>query len=339
MQQLKKLEQLLLGSGASFVGYSDVTGKTGYSFNNLHYAVTIGIRLSEAIIDEITDKPTFTYFHHYRTVNSLLDQIALRGVLFIQSIGFNAAAVPASQTVNDVDAPYSAIFPHKTAAVMSGLGCIGKNGLFIHKKYGPRVRLATVLTDMPVAAILFAKTGNLSHGHTSNTAIKPVESFVCGNTTNPETEQDKDFSYGNVTNSNTKLDKNFVCGNIINTDTEQGRNSISANTVNTVSEQNEDFVFGHNNNNVAAGTENREDQLGVTTSSAISEGLSLCIGCDRCVKACPAMALTGVQWHEGITRDEMVDAKACSDYMNSKFKHIGRGSVCGICIRVCPVHF
>jgi len=230
MQQLEELERLLSESGATFTGYSDVTGKTN-CFNNLHYAITIGVRLSDAIIDEISDKPTFTYFHHYRTVNALLDQIALKGTLFIQDHGFNAAAVPASQTVNDTGMPYSAIFPHKTAAVLAGLGSIGKNGLFIHKTYGPRVRLATILTDMPV------------------TAEKPSSSSMTG------------------------ADKT----------------------------------------------------------------VSPCTGCNLCVEACPAMALTGRQWHEGIARDEIVDARACSDYMNAKFKHIGRGSVCGICIRVCPV--
>jgi len=260
-QQLDELRRLILGSGATFVGFSDVAGKTGYSFKNLHYAITIGIRLSDAIIDEISDKPTYTYFHHYRTVNSLLDQTALRGTLFIQSLGYGAAAVPASQTVNDVGAQYSAIFPHKTAAVLSGLGCIGKNGLFLHKQYGPRVRLATILTDMPVVS---GKTED----HTADSAA------------------------GCMTG---RGDGNGVPSRRAGASPEKGGNGAP-------------------------------------------EIPSLCLDCDRCVKACPAMALTGKQWHEGIPRDEIVDAKACSDYMNSKFKHIGRGSVCGICIRVCPVY-
>ncbi|MDP4147226.1 MAG: hypothetical protein Q8936_22580 [Bacillota bacterium] len=39
-------------------------------------------------------------------------------------------------------------FSHKYAAVKSGLGWIGKNGLLITKKYGPRVRLSTILIDL-----------------------------------------------------------------------------------------------------------------------------------------------------------------------------------------------
>jgi epoxyqueuosine reductase QueG len=37
------------------------------------------------------------------------------------------------------------LFPHKTVAVQSGLGWIGRNSLLITEEYGPRVRIATVL--------------------------------------------------------------------------------------------------------------------------------------------------------------------------------------------------
>ncbi len=223
MQNHEELTRLLKEMGATFVGFAEVKGKTQGSFSNLHFAVSVGLRLSDAILDEISDKPTFTYFHHYRSANTLLDQITFRGLLFIQQQGFNAVAVPASQTVNDSSGPHMGIFPHKTAAVKAGLGRIGKNGLFLHDKYGPRVRLATLLTDMelPVAGAV-QKSG--------------------------------------------------------------------------------------------------------------------CHSCSRCVDACPAMALTGKEWSEGVAREELVDAKACSDYMGTKFKHIGRGSVCGICVKVCPAY-
>lgn len=240
----QKLTELLIDSGASFVGFSDVAGKLASRIQHLHYAVTAGVRLSDAIIDEITDKPTFTYFHHYRTVNALLDQVALRGLTYIQRHNYNAMAVPASQTVNDPDDPYSGIFPHKTAAVMAGLGSIGKNGLFLHKTYGPRVRLATILTDMPLVCV----------------------------------------------------------GSEVSTDAEAS-------------------------NGIVAGLAGSEEGK-----------IYSCSSCNLCIDSCPAMALTGREWYEGAPRDEIVDAKACSDYMNQKFKHIGRGSVCGICIKVCPTY-
>ena len=44
---------------------------------------------------------------------------------------------------------YRSYLSHKAFARQAGLGWIGKSMLFISKEYGPRVRLGTVLTDMP----------------------------------------------------------------------------------------------------------------------------------------------------------------------------------------------
>ena len=38
-------------------------------FMGLGYAVSLCIKLSDSVVDSITDRPTHTYFHHYRTVN------------------------------------------------------------------------------------------------------------------------------------------------------------------------------------------------------------------------------------------------------------------------------
>ncbi|MCX7749246.1 MAG: epoxyqueuosine reductase [Clostridia bacterium] len=217
----QQLQDKLMEWGSSFVGFSKVEPGLSPNLSMLKYAVTVGVKLSDFIIDEIGDAPTYTYFHHYRAVNSLLDQITLRGMMLLEDQGFRAIAVPASQTVNDKEDKYSGIFPHKTAAVFAGLGWIGKNGLFISRDFGPRVRLGTILTDMELPA-----------------------------------------------------------------------------------------------------SDHKPD--------------SGCGSCRKCVENCPAMALTGENWEAGCERSRIVDAQACSEYMNKKFKHIGRGSVCGICVKVCP---
>ncbi|NMA25329.1 MAG: 4Fe-4S dicluster domain-containing protein, partial [Clostridiales bacterium] len=63
---------------------------------------------------------------------------------------------------------------------------------------------------------------------------------------------------------------------------------------------------------------------------------SVCGGCRLCAEACPAGAIRGVEWSPGLEREALFDAKACNDYMRAHFMHIGRGAVCGICIKVCP---
>ena len=59
----KELREFLLSKGVSDVGFSYIdNADTG----ELKYAVSIVVRLSDAIVDEITDEPTPTYFNHYR---------------------------------------------------------------------------------------------------------------------------------------------------------------------------------------------------------------------------------------------------------------------------------
>lgn len=217
----KELETIVYGMGGTFFGTSQVGEHLPEELKKYPSAITFGIRLSDAIIDEIGDKPTFTYFNHYRSVNALIDQISLRLVLALQAHGKRGYSIAASQSIPSSPIPYSGVFPHKTGAVLAGLGWMGKNGLFIHKDYGPRVRLGTVLTDI----------------------VLPCDNKIL---------QDK------------------------------------------------------------------------------------CSSCNRCVKACPALALTGNKWEIGKPRENVVDARACSEYMSTNLKHIGRGSVCGICVKVCP---
>jgi len=64
---------------------------------------------------------------------------------------------------------------------------------------------------------------------------------------------------------------------------------------------------------------------------------SPCQNCHLCVDACPAGAISGKTWTPNRTREEMFAPEKCSNYMKRAFQHIGRGAVCGVCIRVCPM--
>ena len=58
---------------------------------------------------------------------------------FIRNLGYRAIV----STINHVTL-------HTPLAMLAGLGDIGRNGLLITPKFGPRVRLATILTDLPL---------------------------------------------------------------------------------------------------------------------------------------------------------------------------------------------
>lgn len=112
------------------------------------FALSIAVRLDDAVISAITDHPTLEYAEHYRAMNGKLDAIAARVVDFIVAQGFKALAVPASQILDETS--LVGAISHKAVARVAGVGWQGKSLLIVHPRFGPRIRLATVLTNMPL---------------------------------------------------------------------------------------------------------------------------------------------------------------------------------------------
>jgi epoxyqueuosine reductase QueG len=113
-------------------------------------AVVMGVRLEDEVLDEIQDRPTPLYFHHYKQANYFLDRAAFEIALLIQSAGHAALAIPASQVISKD--PMRGHACHRTLGWAAGLGRRGKNNLLVHPLYGARMRYVSVLTDAPLEA-------------------------------------------------------------------------------------------------------------------------------------------------------------------------------------------
>jgi len=114
----------------------------------LNNAVCLGVRLSQGILEEIIDAPNKLYFHHYRTVNAALDQIALKVCNYIQKKDYLALPIPASQILDWQN--QTAHLSHKKIGELAGLGWIGRNNLLVNKKLGSHFRLVTILANIPL---------------------------------------------------------------------------------------------------------------------------------------------------------------------------------------------
>jgi epoxyqueuosine reductase QueG len=64
---------------------------------------------------------------------------------------------------------------------------------------------------------------------------------------------------------------------------------------------------------------------------------SSCGKCDRCVAACPARALSDVEWIAGQARHELIDVQTCDQYKKAHFFAYNQGNSCGICTAACPL--
>jgi len=136
---------------ADFVfGFADLNGLIPRKFNGYRYGISIGKRLDDRIIDNIKEGPTIEYYNYYNQVNKELAELTRRieSDLIENKIESNVI----EPTVNQAEEKYkdylktlTVDISHKLVATRAGLGWIGKTDLFISEKFGPRLRLVTIL--------------------------------------------------------------------------------------------------------------------------------------------------------------------------------------------------
>ncbi|HEY3422108.1 MAG TPA: 4Fe-4S double cluster binding domain-containing protein [Methanocellaceae archaeon] len=158
----ESLEKFAVAHGADFYGVADlarakeaIADQGGPDIAMYPRAISIGIRLMDPIVDQLPQRSkravSVSYKTHcYDVINGRLDLIISELSSLIQREGYKAYPVPASERMDDER--ICAIFSHKMAAHLAGLGWIGKSCLLVTPEWGPRARWATILTDAPLKA-------------------------------------------------------------------------------------------------------------------------------------------------------------------------------------------
>lgn len=153
----EKLKELLATLDVDLFGFASMADYDGELVgvepkikHILPHAISIGVRLSKAVLSTVKDGPNLLYYHHYRQINMRLDALATTISRKLEQEGFMACAFPASQIV-DWKKQYGHI-SHKKVASLSGLGWIGRNNLLVNDRYGSQVRYTTILTNMPLSS-------------------------------------------------------------------------------------------------------------------------------------------------------------------------------------------
>jgi epoxyqueuosine reductase len=143
--------------GGDLFGVADLTQTPIVTYDldedllgKLPFGISIGVRLADAILEDIEDHPTLLYLHHYRQANYILDRIAFHLAAIIQRAGGNAIPIAASQIVDWEQ--QRGHLSHKELAQAAGLGWRGRNNLLVNPAYGARIRLVSILTDLPLQA-------------------------------------------------------------------------------------------------------------------------------------------------------------------------------------------
>ncbi|MCX6224925.1 MAG: epoxyqueuosine reductase [Bacteroidia bacterium] len=156
----KKIDSILLHHlvpATDFIyGFADLTGLLEKESGEFRYAISIGKLLDPRIVESITEGPTMEYFAHYRSMNADLSALSQSISEDLNALGIETRLVEPSVTTDQLDTIYEKTLrtplSHKMAATRAGLGWIGKTDLFISNKFGPRLRLVTILTSTPLKA-------------------------------------------------------------------------------------------------------------------------------------------------------------------------------------------
>jgi epoxyqueuosine reductase QueG len=152
----ERLRQRALSMGASLFGVADLdrvraeTDLLDACYDRYTRGISIGVRLDEAVLADITDGPTRAYCSEYLKVNERLDAIAGTLTDELKSMGADVVRIPASEVV-DWERLRGHV-SHKLIGRYAGLGWIGKNILLVNPTYGAQVRYVTVLTDAALEA-------------------------------------------------------------------------------------------------------------------------------------------------------------------------------------------
>ena len=151
-----ELKNWLISQGAAAAGVADLEELAGYPtlpenlLSGYRRGISMGIPIPKGALADVHTGPNRLYLHAYETVNRLLDDLAMQTANRIEANGGRALAIPASQTL-DRNANRGSL-SHKAVARLAGLGWIGKNILLVNPRFGPRLRFATVLTDLDLEA-------------------------------------------------------------------------------------------------------------------------------------------------------------------------------------------
>ncbi len=155
MELKDKLKELALQWGADLCGIADLAEQKEEIAKEFKImagpftrGVSIAVFMPNTVMDEILEEPNLTYASTYQTANNSLDRIIFLLSKFLEKQGYQTFPIPASQIVGPrMD---RGIFSHRLAAKEAGLGWVGKSCSIINPKVGPRLRLATLLTDAPL---------------------------------------------------------------------------------------------------------------------------------------------------------------------------------------------
>jgi ferredoxin len=156
-------------AGADLIGFTKVDDSFVFEGVDVphKYAVSLAMEMDFDRIATAPEEPSGT---EVLRVYWRLGAVAVKVAEFIRSLGYPARA---HHPRGSFGKPPTIL--HTRAAILARLGEVGRMGLLITEKFGPRVRLATVTTDLPLPQSDLKQFGVQKHCENCNLCIEACE--------------------------------------------------------------------------------------------------------------------------------------------------------------------
>jgi len=150
------------------VGFASLSGLLKSEYSKYKYGISLARKLDDSIIDNIANGPTDSYYNYYHEINNELNKKTEEISMLLNAGNIEVLPVNATTDESKRDENYLKTLcyfhSHKMTAARAGIGWIGKTDLLITSRFGPRVRLASIL--------MTKKIGNVG---------SPINESQCGN--------------------------------------------------------------------------------------------------------------------------------------------------------------
>ncbi len=140
------LRNLLGRAGANLIGFADLKQLNMRITDEFPFGICFVIRYDDVAVDDLPNDNNWLKMSTQLGEKAKNIYDTAKG--FISSQGYQWRTITSGIPSDDLPDLGEEI-PQKTLATLSGLGWIGKSTLLITQEHGSRVRIGTLITDMP----------------------------------------------------------------------------------------------------------------------------------------------------------------------------------------------
>jgi len=150
-----QIEEVMLSSGFDMVGVANVErfkgapeGRRPTDILPRARSVIVGVvHILDSVCDDLPET-RYEYTNQFYVLNGTLGSTSTKVARLLEEEGYRAIPIPAAYP--RINKELMGVFSHRHAAVLAGLGEIGLSNLVITPQFGARVRLVSIVTEVPL---------------------------------------------------------------------------------------------------------------------------------------------------------------------------------------------